>query len=48
MNSSPIVLSVSNAISESVRETSRRSFSLADLIEVDDDPESDMSPQVVD
>jgi hypothetical protein len=31
-----------------VRETSGRSFSLADLIEVDDDAESEVSPQVMD
>lgn len=48
MNPSPINQSVLIATSESMRETSRRSFSLAVLIEVDCDPESEVSPQTVD
>ncbi len=48
MNPSPIDRAVSRATGESVREISRRGFSLADLIEVDYDPESEVSPQVVD
>jgi hypothetical protein len=39
---------VSRTTGASVREISRRSISLAALIEVDYDPESDGSPQVVD
>ncbi len=48
MNPSPIDRTVSRATGESVQEISRRGVSLADLIEVDDDPVSDVSPQVVD
>ena len=43
MNSLPIDQAVSIATGESVRETSRRSFNSIDLIEVDDDPESEVS-----
>ena len=48
MNLSPIDRTVCRATGESVREISRRGFSLADLIEVDYDPESEVSPQVMD
>jgi hypothetical protein len=48
MNPSPIDRIVSSVTDESMQEISRRSFSLADLIEVDYDPESEVSPQVVD
>ena len=48
MNASRIDRAVSRATDESVREISRRGFSLADLIEVDDDSESEVSPQVMD
>ncbi|HTQ39649.1 MAG TPA: hypothetical protein VMJ32_11515 [Pirellulales bacterium] len=48
MTQSQIEHSVARATGASVREISRRGLSLADLIEVDDDPESDESPKIVD
>ncbi len=47
MNASLIDRTVCRATGESVREISGRGFSLADLIEVDCDPETEVSPLIV-
>ena len=48
MNPSQLNLTVSTVTAESVQDISRRSFSRADLIEIDDGLESEVLPQVVD
>jgi hypothetical protein len=48
MIQSQIEHSVSRTTGGLVREINHRGFSLADLIEVGDDPQSDESPRVVD